>query len=414
MTEPRTLPKSPEELLPALPRILHWMRREVTYPGEYNREWREENAALVKLIVDNEGKWVNAPMPRLAVPAVFDPQNQKLSHPERVKLYNRQFEAIGRGKLACAYCKSTNGGGTWFRECFGRETGDRALLEYDCPCWIIRTYVRERLQHIPPIFRDFKLPDLQPYKGSKVPEHQQKKNIAFLQKNSTLSYLFQGPPNSSKTVYQMCLVDKALFEFAMWRYERREQRRMKGVWVLDTSTYLSHVQASANGKLVPKVLESGETIMVDAPPPPILLQHLKDNLEAGWKPRVFLLEVDKVGILTETRKKDLFHLLNMIHEHKGQVVADTNFREGQLKTWFSGGDDLSVDVEVYTRRFLQADGLGQHWDMFKGKFPGPNPETVKVEVNQGYESEDSAPVGVQPSVTSRPAVTRHNPVKGTR
>ena len=60
--------------------------------------------------------------------------------------------------------------------------------------------------------------------------------------------------------------------------------------------------------------------------------------EYGRTPRLFLEEIDKVKE-TESRRANLFEVLNAMHDYDGQLVVNSNLTPKEFEKQF--GDDLA-------------------------------------------------------------------------
>ena len=352
------------------PQIERWMIRAARNPIGRQREWRDANPGLVRLIIDNQfTEWLKVGQYTPPVSPETARKLAEMTEEEIYQLQRKRMESIALAKIPCNNCHQQESAGHVWMNHKGGITGTRVQLQRRCPCAWLRMYIRLRNKYIPPVYRWVDLDRLQPYRKIErtVSLDQQQANINFLRANPELSYLFLGAPGIGKTVYEMALIDKALREYSLWRYNNPDES-VEGVWVLNTRTFLDQCQAWQNGAEVAVTDADGITRIQSAPPPELTPDKIRAAKEKDWKPRIFLLELDKFGNATKNRLDHLFHIMDVAQCNDAQMVADTNYKLPQLHHYLEGADGNGGDAEVFTRRFLQADGQGQQWDFFKETF----------------------------------------------
>ena len=354
------------------PCIEEWMIRAAQNPLRGHREWWDANPGLVRLIIDNQYiRWVQAESYTPPASPKTALKLSQMTEDERYQHRRKRMEDIGLAKIPCPNCHQQESPGHVFVNHKGELTGTRARLPKRCACAWLRMYHRLRLKHIPPAYRWVDLDRLKPYnKTGKAPStKQQQANIEFLRANPELSYPFLGPPGIGKTVYEIALIDRALRDYSLWRFDN-PRKTVEGVWVLNTREFLDQCQAWATGKDVAVTDADGVTRIQSPPPPALTKEKIERAKEKDWTPRIFLLELDKFGNATKTRLDHLFTIMDVAQCNEAQMVADTNYKLPQLRHYLEGQEGNGGDAEVFTRRFLQADGRGQHWDFFDMEFGG--------------------------------------------
>jgi hypothetical protein len=65
-------------------------------------------------------------------------------------------------------------------------------------------------------------------------------------------------------------------------------------------------------------------------PPRLNFEQIAKAERDGFRPRVFLEEIDKIKEGSEWNTNKIFTLLNAVDKHKGQLVLDTNLSRQQF------------------------------------------------------------------------------------
>ena len=92
------------------------------------------------------------------------------------------------------------------------------------------------------------------------------------------------------------------------------------VWHVSVPEWLERIQASWDDPMVEK--------------PALTAEKIEKDRRAGFVPRVFLEEIDKIKEGSEWATGKLFNLLNEIDKHKGQLVLDSNLSKQQFLARF--------------------------------------------------------------------------------
>jgi len=207
-------------------------------------------------------------------------------------------------------------------------------------CWYCYAYVEKlttfcRLRRkIPPVYQNSFLRTLTPYSKSLVPIERQREVIEYIRNHPEEGYCFVGPPNCGKTV-----MTTALYMEMLWKETvQAPNHDMKAskffpVWFLSTKQMLDEHTNWDMHKNDPEP-EFG----LGTPYPTVTVEKIAYVRDHKRTPRLFLEEIDKVKE-TDARRANLFAVINAIHNYKGQLIVNTNFRTTQFEEVF--GDDLA-------------------------------------------------------------------------
>ena len=186
---------------------------------------------------------------------------------------------------------------------------------------------------IPAKYRDIIPSKLQPSKLSRLPMEDQAKLYADInsKEHRLEGWAFFAPAGYSKTTVSWALFKYAIHQnlkVALWTGQMEYVRRGWG----DPPRLQHYTPCYVYQESVPEWLEKIQASWgVDgAVPPRLNFEQIGKAERDGFRPRVFLEEIDKIKEGSEWNTNKLFTLLNAIDKHKGQLVLDTNLSRQQF------------------------------------------------------------------------------------
>jgi hypothetical protein len=205
---------------------------------------------------------------------------------------------------------------------------------------------------IPAKYRDVRLSQLQPSKLSRLPFEDQVKLYKDVNEKKLEGWAFFAPAGYSKTTVSWGLFKYALLEnlqIALWTGKSEYVRRgcMEGprlqnynpcyVYQESVPEWLEKIQASWGEERVA--------------PPRLNFEQIARAERDGFRPRVFLEEIDKIKEGSEWNTNKIFTLLNAVDKHKGQLVLDTNLSRRQFMDRFGEAIYRRVKENCNMREF---------------------------------------------------------------
>jgi hypothetical protein len=254
-------------------------------------------------------------------------------------------DQVGKGEMACPTCKGN--GETW-RVLKGRDTGLEVLRKRDCVCRVYCLFWSKwkTMSSVNARFADVRLRSLVPNTTkSMLPEDRQVQIISLLQASPDDSYLLLGDPNCGKTHYMSALYRHAVAEWARQQAQCRHTFR-QSVWRISVADLLEEHHAWATKR------------DEDVPEPTVMVHKIHEAAKDGFRPRLFLDEIDK-SVKEGFKMDTLFKLLNAMYEAKGQIVATGNKSVEELETKW-GADEagtalrrIGIGEGAHTLNFTQ-------------------------------------------------------------
>jgi hypothetical protein len=235
---------------------------------------------------------------------------------------NDTLPAVARKEIPCPLCGELQGFGEIRRE-ERNENGDVRHTTMPCDCGLYKTFWRELSKALPAHERQVRLRELRVSEKSQLPFHVQEKVIATLQASPDASYAFFGPAGTSKTTYTAALFREALWQQIKARWYQHQDRSsacnwerhpVDGIWRVSAKTLMDEFVAEATSK---DALD-GKPIS-----PVVNRAKIVSATGSGYRPRLFLEEVDKVKY-TEFKANALFEIIDAIYENEGQLVVNSN------------------------------------------------------------------------------------------
>jgi hypothetical protein len=183
---------------------------------------------------------------------------------------------------------------------------------------------------IPAKFRDVNQ-NIQPSPKNRMPLEEQAALYKEINERPLEGWAFFAPAGYGKTTVSWLLFKYAMREnikHALWTgqqefvlWDNLGPSRMRPflpcyVWHIVVPEWLEQIQASWENPNVVK--------------PALMFDKFPKGEQQGFRPRVFLEEIDKVKTGSEWAANKLFTLLNAVDKHKAQLVLDTNLSKRQF------------------------------------------------------------------------------------
>jgi hypothetical protein len=216
----------------------------------------------------------------------------------------------------------------------GRVTSHTRVLPCNL-CWTrtARLYDFVRLYYltVPPAYRFARLSQLQPYEGAAavVSMERQQKILDALRANPGKGYAFFGPAHCGKTVWSTALYAENLYRTCMdggWRGGSPIWRISAKKMLQEHTDYATH-----------RFDKDDEGFSV-VDQPSVSADKIVKLTKQGKKFRLFLEEIDKIKE-TESRRNNLFEIVNALHEQEGVLVVNSNLTQAEFQAQF--GEDFA-------------------------------------------------------------------------
>jgi DNA replication protein DnaC len=228
---------------------------------------------------------------------------------------------------SCPVCKGT---GTVAHDAAGQGI---VFIDVRCDTCDQRSKLRRvgelyRL-NVPAEYRFATLRTLEPSLNSSLSLERQRKVIDRIKADPESGYAFFGAPGIGKTVWTTALYGRAL-----WKQETLEdipRSRYYPVWRITTKRMLDEhtVYATTNFESELDRRISQPTVTAQK------IAYIRTH--QGQVPRLFLEEIDKVKE-TDSRRSNLFEILDALQAHGGQIVINSNLHTEEFAERF--GADL--------------------------------------------------------------------------
>jgi hypothetical protein len=253
---------------------------------------------------------------QVSAESTFDRLEQPTDLPGNDEL-EAHGEAVGRGEMRCPICHSDGSGrGSVALMHRGKDTGIMIRLWCNsCPCRMFRTIWRElgNEAKVPRLFQGITLEGLVPSTLSLLPAQRQQAIIDALQAKPDDSYYLYGPPQTGKTHMMTAMYRRAVETWA--EQESRQRDFQPAVWRVRTTTLLDeHIAWSTRGSR-----DEGRP----TPGPTVTVEKIQAAVAKGYRPRIFLDELDKV-VASDYKLGELIKIVDAVYEATGSVVATGN------------------------------------------------------------------------------------------
>jgi len=225
---------------------------------------------------------------------------------------------VAKGLEPCSVCGDR---GDLRRIRTGVTTGAIDLREYGCPCQKFKAYIHLLNRDVPEHDRHIRFNTLAPSERSFMPLDLQERLIDHVKANPEKNFSFYGPAGWSKTT--LCL--------ALWDYAVREE--LDKAFVRCGSSILEWAKSRGcsvwrvSAKRILRELSEYENhdYSEERPPEPVVTeQRIRSVARNGYRPRLFIEEIDKIGNLTKARLNSLFELIQAVHAENGQICLNSN------------------------------------------------------------------------------------------
>jgi hypothetical protein len=212
------------------------------------------------------------------------------------------------------------------------------------------TYTEDQLQYagiikntVPQKYRQVTLENLKPSERSRLSLDDQEALYAELLAKADSGWAFFAPAGYSKTTCSYALYRRAVWEnFRLWWPQSNQY------WAFD---YIPREMALGPPptewdhrrpriyvwrKSVPDLLQQHFTLFNHPgsddearPQPDITVEKIEEAVRRGFKPRVFLEEIDKIKP-SEFAINQIFRIFDALDRHRGQLVIDTNLSKQEF------------------------------------------------------------------------------------
>ncbi len=233
----------------------------------------------------------------------------EITEEQRAWIDERQAVITSR----CEVCKGTG------RTDYHPVEGSVAVLDVRCDNCDVREPLRlvARLwwENVPPAYRFATLSGLQPSEKSILPLERQARILDNLRKEPDIGYSFFGPPRTGKTVWTTALYGRAL-----WRHILAvppEYQKYFPILRISAKQMLDEHTAFATGNY------ADEWERMFAQPTVRAEKIARIRQQQGQVPRLFLEEIDKIAE-TDSRRNNLFEILDALKNNEGQLVLNSN------------------------------------------------------------------------------------------
>jgi hypothetical protein len=197
---------------------------------------------------------------------------------------------------------------------------------------LLEQFVYSYHYFVPPAYRWCILRQLKPYEGTKeiVPLERQQVILDMLRAEPEGSYMFFGPAHCGKTVWTT-----ALFIQNLWLHYMRYggHRGRSPIWRMSAKKMLDQHTDYAMRRYEK---DSDGLSVVDEPD--ITAEKIIKLRHSGQTFKLYLEEIDKIA-QTDSRRNNLFEIVNTLHEQEGILVLNSNLRPEEFAVQF--GEDFA-------------------------------------------------------------------------
>jgi len=234
-------------------------------------------------------------------------------------------QLVAEEKVECNVC---GGSGCVRRKQIGQTYGAERWVLRACPCLRSRaySYLNRKLE-----LRDrgIRFDSLAPSDASDMCKEDQAFNIELIKSYPDKSFFICGPPGWSKSTLSLALYDRAIQNQIELCLARSQQYLLDAVrlefpvWRIYANTL---------------VKEAKDKEYFEGADPTVSEKKIKAALRAGWVPRLFVEEIEKIGNVTTDRLKQLWEIIKLVYDNHGQVVVTSNLAPRDFEREF--GTDL--------------------------------------------------------------------------
>ena len=185
---------------------------------------------------------------------------------------------------------------------------------------------------VPPAYRWCILSQLTPYEGTKeiVPLERQQAILDMLRAEPEGSYMLFGPAHCGETVWTT-----ALFIQSLWLHYMRDGRHRRKMPIQRISAKKLLDQHTDYAMRRYEKDDEGFSV---ADEPDVTAEKIIKLRRDGHTFKLYLEEIDKIA-QTDSRRNNLFDIVNTLHEQEGVLVLNSNLRPEEFAVQF--GEDFA-------------------------------------------------------------------------
>lgn len=197
-------------------------------------------------------------------------------------------------------------------------------------------FTRRYFANVPPHYWGFFLSNLQPTDKVAASIERQQEITAMLRAKPDASYAFFGPAGTGKTAWLMALWAENAYRWMQEAARRGLTTKWFPVRLITARKLLDQFN---DWTLRKNEYIDPESDRMPVDPPDINREKIERWSAQGVKPRLFLEELTKIGRETETRRTNLYDVIDAVYTHEGQLVIACNLTPQQFEEEF--GDVLA-------------------------------------------------------------------------
>jgi hypothetical protein len=213
-------------------------------------------------------------------------------------------------------------------------------------------YIADIKAKVPLRYQPGFLSTLQPSEKSMLSQATQLELIKELRANPDASYAFFGPAGTSKTTYALALYKQVLFQIRKGKFLGTAPDSWDPdsyCWRITAKQLLEQHHDYATNRS--RTNENGDFI-AGAKKPLVTRDKIDRAVEKGWRPRLFLEELDKVKS-TQFRLDTLFEIVDGLYEQKGQLVINSNMTLAEFSAAFGSAFERRIAEMCSVKDFFE-------------------------------------------------------------
>jgi hypothetical protein len=261
---------------------------------------------------------------------------------------------IGWGEIPCPICGSSDMKNCQEKQILVSATnpGKLSYKNHTCTCVFYKLYVADIKGKVPLRYQQGSLKSLQPSEKSMLSRAVQIDLIKELQANPDNSYAFFGPAGTSKTTYALALYKQVIFQMHRDRWmgtAKESWDKDNYCWRIAAKQLLEQHHDYATNRS--RTNENGDFI-AGASTPMVTRQKIDKAVAKGFRPRLFLEELDKVKS-TQFRLDTLFEIVDGLYEQKGQLVINSNMTPTEFSATFGSAFERRLAEMCTVKDFFE-------------------------------------------------------------
>lgn len=239
-----------------------------------------------------------------------------------------QQKAVGRRLLPCPLCKGERV--VWLLY-WGEMTGLRMYRRRRCSCVFLQHFWFY-WANIPERFQDVDFGSVVPVASDRISVERQATIIEALRAKPQDSYFLYGPAGTGKTHLATALYRAALYRSIEEKF--RDPKAPNRLWRIGANALLQ--------QFVEWETRDKSDQDRPAPAPTVTRRDIERAVKAGYKPSLFLDELDKIKA-TDYKLTVLCDIVDAVYAAKGQIVSTSNKGVAELaEKW--GKDEAETIV----------------------------------------------------------------------